>query len=71
MNEDIKPMKKGEVAELLGISYRTLGIFIDSIPEEENFGDFIGGYYTPKQLKILFRHIDYDYTKVDEQSMNL
>ena len=57
---DIKPMRKGEIASILGISYYTLAQYIAKI---DDFGECVAGFYTPKQIKRLFAHIDFDYTK--------
>jgi hypothetical protein len=57
---DIKPMRKGELAQMLNISYYVLAKYIEKIAD---FGPCIAGYYTPGQIKKLCKHIDFDLDK--------
>lgn len=54
----IEAMSKKELCNLLNISYHTLKAWTK--PIQKKLGSFVGGKYTPAQLKIIFEHIGYD-----------
>ena len=55
-----KAMSKGELCNELNITYHTLSAWINLIPKSKRFGEYAGGKYTPRQVKILFDHIGHD-----------
>ena len=55
-------LNKKSLAALYNVSTKTLNKWIEKLPEP--IGEYAGKAFTPKQIKIIFKHIDYpDYEK--------
>ena len=53
----VKPISKTKLAELYGVNLRILKNWME--PFKKQIGEPRGWYYTPKQLRIIFRCIGY------------